>query len=133
MKYEAMTGAAHTSASTSIFQRPRRVRCSSATTASCGDGNECTVSPSGWSRMPCLAAGEDELEPDIEDGDHRGDGPPLEGVAVVFFSAAAGARPLPQQTFGGGTGLLRRQRKQGQPGFRAEPGQVEILPDWAFL
>src|SRR6478736_2096760 len=105
MKYDATTGAAQISATTSIFQRPLRVRCSSANAASGGDGSEYTVSPSGWSSAAGLAAGEDELEPDIEDGDQRGHGPPLEGVAVISLGAAAGLRPLAKEPFGRGAGL----------------------------
>src|SRR3954470_10754589 len=128
-----MTGAAHTSTTASIFQRPRFVRSASGP-ACCGTGIECTVSPSGWSKAPGLAAvGEEELEPDIEDRDRRGDGPPLEGIAVILFSAAAGLRPLPQQPFGGGARLLHRERQQWQAGFRSEAAQVEILPDSARL
>src|SRR5690349_4092223 len=111
MKYEAITGAAHTSITTSIFQRPVRVRCASAMAASCGRGSECTVSPSGWSSAPGGAAGDDELEPDIEDRDERGDGPPLEGVAEVLFRAAAGLRPLAQEALGSRAGLLHRIRQ----------------------
>src|SRR5262245_49599179 len=111
-----------------------RVRCASASTASCGNGSECTGRPSGWSSSPGLAAaGNDELEPDIKDRDERGDGPPLEGVAVVLFRAAAGLRPLAQEAFGRRACLLQRIGQQRQAGLRAEPGQVEILPDRSDL
>src|SRR5437868_2479539 len=112
-----MTGAAHTSATASIFQRPMRVRSPSALAASCGSGSECTVSPRGWSKAPGLAAGEDELEPDIEDGDQGGQRPPLEGITEILLGAAAGLWPLAQQPFGRSAGLLHRQRQQWQPCF----------------
>src|SRR5687768_7610956 len=125
-----MTGAAQISSTKNILRRPRVVRWASS--SSRGPGSACTVRSSGWSRGPgCAAAGEDELEPGIEEGDQAAQGPPLEGIAVIGFgSATAGFGPLAAQALGGGPGLLHRHvGQQLQTRFGRKRWQVEILPD----
>src|SRR5215207_650016 len=101
-----MTGAAQTSSTTSILRRPRTVRWASSANASCGTGSVWTVNPSGSSSMLGPPARGDELEPAIKDCDQGAQGPPLKGVAVVFFHAAADRRPVAQQPVGRRAGLL---------------------------
>src|SRR5687767_14073415 len=110
MKYEATTGAAQTASTTSILSRPARVRRPSPSSASCGRGSVCTVRPNGSSNTRELSARGDKLEPDIEDGDQGAQGPPLEGITVMFLDTAGGLRPLAQQAFRRLAGLLHRQR-----------------------
>src|SRR6476646_5063069 len=100
-----MTGAAQISMTTSIFRRPVAVRCDCSTSR--GPGRAWTVRSSGSSSRADLTAGLDELEPDIEGGDEPAQGPPLEGITVVRFGAAAGGLgPVAPQSLRRATGLL---------------------------
>src|SRR6478609_550147 len=114
-----------------MLRRPIRVRRPSPSSASCGRGSEYTVKPRGSSNMKGLSARGDELEPDIEDGAQGTQGPPLEGITVMFRGAAGGLGPLAQQAFRRLAGLLPGQVQQRQTCFGPELGQVDILPDGA--
>src|SRR5262245_55140297 len=104
----------------SIFSRPAFVRALSPSAASCGWGSECTVKPKGSSSRRGLAAWDDELEPDIEDGDQRANGPPLKSVAVIFFTSAAGPWPVAKQPLRSRAVLFHRQLQEGQSGLGTE-------------
>src|SRR5580765_4708361 len=102
-----MTGSAQHSSTATIFQRPRTVRrpASAPPRAPRGVGRECTVSPSGSS---AAAAGSDELEPDIKDGQEGREAEPLEGIAVVLLDAERRGRPFALKPFRRAAHLLQR-------------------------
>src|SRR5437868_673539 len=117
-----MTGAAQTASTSSIFSRPLRVRCD----ATSGGATSWTVKLSA----SAPASRTDELEPDIEAEDQRGEREPLEGVAVVPGDVRRRLRPVAQQAVVAGAAFLHhRQRPQRPAEFGGVRRKVEILPD----
>ena len=119
------TGAAQTAKTSSIFQRPARVRC--AAIAASALGMPCTVrlTASGSACWGCGAAaspGSNDLEPDIEAESERRKGKPLEGIAVVFVHIGSGLGPFAQQPIR--VGLLHSAswsvQHQNSPGFQSQ-------------
>src|SRR6185436_14535606 len=90
-----MTGAAQTSSTAIISQRPRSVRRSA---ASFVDGSEWTLKLT--SSAESGLGGADESMPDIEEGDASREGEPLEGIAVVLLHVGGRRRPVAQQAVG---------------------------------
>src|SRR5437868_15284250 len=105
-----MTGAAQTSRTSTIVQRPRLVRRSAA--AWRVDGSECTLKLT--SSVESGLAGADESMPDIEGGDRRRDCEPLDRVAVVPVDVGHRPRPVAQQAVAGCAWSVALHDGQGQ-------------------
>src|SRR5436190_14951992 len=99
-------------------RRPRSVRRSA---ASFVDGSEWTLKLT--SSAESGLAGADESMPDIEEGEGRREGEPLERVAVVLLHVARRRRPVTLEPVGGRPRrvlLLHRQRQQVEPRLPSE-------------
>lgn len=102
-------------------------------------GSVCTVNPNGVSSegfaldigtciLWAINKTSNNLEPQVQHGKQECQTKPLRGVAVILLDPQIDNRPITHQGLSGCAHLLQRNRKQRQPGFRAELWQVEILP-----